>query len=125
MSIRVTEPVKWDLDVLYTNSRTSIKPPVIVKHKEEDDNFVSLSRGPITLCADSKMGKDANSAFSFEKENGVIKYQKLDDLGIYDGLLCNLKCEFSDECGNKFTLIDYASAGKDWTTDIAAWLPTK
>ena len=125
MSIRVTEPVKWDLDVLYTNSRTSIKPPVIVKHKEEDDDFVSLSRGPITLCADSKMGKDANSAFSFEKENGVIKYQKLDDLGIYDGLLCNLKCEFSDECGNKFTLIDYASAGKDWVTDIAAWLPTR
>ncbi len=125
MSIRVTEPVKWDIDVLYTNSRTSIKPPVTVKHKDEDDSFISLSRGPITLCADSKMGKDANEAFSFEKENEIIKYKISSDCTIYGGRTCTLKCEFTDKNEKSFELIDYASAGKDWETDIAAWLPTK
>ncbi len=123
MSIRTTDPVKWDTDVIYTNTRTRIRPPVIVKHKDEDDNFVSLARGPITLCADSKMGKDANTVFSFETENGEIKYKKCSDNNIYGGLSCNIKCEFTDEDGSSFTLIDYASAGKDWDTDIAAWLP--
>lgn len=125
MSIRVTEPVVWDTDVLYTNTRTRIRPPVIVKHRPEDDDFISLSRGPITLCADSKMGKDANEKFDFKTEDGNIVCEKCSDRDIYDGKLCTVKCKFDSADGESFTLIDYASAGKDWETDIAAWLPTK
>ena len=123
MSIRVTTPVVWDVDVLYTANRTRIRPPVIVKHCPEDDDYVSLSRGPITLCADSKMGKDANEEFTFETDGGNIICDKCPDRDIYDGRSCTVKCEFTDKNGQKFHLIDYASAGKDWDTDIAAWLP--
>lgn len=123
MSIRVTDPVVWDIDVLYTNTRTRVRPPVIVKHREEDDNYISLARGPITLCADSKMGKDANEEFTFKTENGKMICKTCSDREIYGGRHCTVKCEFEDAEGNPFVLIDYASAGKDWDTDIAAWLP--
>jgi hypothetical protein len=32
---------------------------------------------------------------------------------------------FKDKNGNDIKLIDYASAGKDWKTTVAAWLRTK
>jgi DUF1680 family protein len=114
MSIRETLPEKWDLDVLYINTCGTRKPPVAVRHYDEDDNFISLSRGPITLAADSSLGKDANSKYSFKN---------------YDYCICEdekytLKLEFTDENGEKFYLVDYQSAGKDWESEIAAWLPT-
>ena len=114
MSIRTTLPEKWDLDVLYINTCTTRKPPVPVRHYPEDDNYISLSRGPITLAADSSLGKDANSAFSFKNYD----YNLVPDENSI------VKCEFTAADGEKFCLIDYQSAGKDWESDIAAWLPT-
>jgi hypothetical protein len=32
---------------------------------------------------------------------------------------------FADKNGNAFYLVDYSSAGKDWKSDIAAWLRTE
>ena len=113
MSIRETLPEKWDLDVLYINTCGTRKPPVPVRHYPEDDNFISLSRGPITLAADSSLGKDAGSTFSFKN----LDYKVCEDENH------TLKLEFTDENGEKFYLIDYQSAGKDWESDIAAWLP--
>ena len=113
MLIRTTLPEKWDLDVLYINTCGTRKPPVPVRHYPEDDNFISLSRGPITLAADSSLGKDANSIFSFKN----LEYRVCEDENH------TLKLEFTDENGEKFYLIDYQSAGKDWESDIAAWLP--
>ena len=69
------------------------------------------------------MGKDANEEFTFKTEDGKIICDKCPDGDIYDSRSCSVKCEFTDEGGKKFHLIDYASAGKDWDTDIAAWLP--
>ncbi len=123
MSIRTTSPITWDTDVLYINTVRKIKPPLVVKHLPEDDYYISLARGPLTLCADSKMGKDARSEFTFAEKDGVIDCKKCPDTDIYDGKSCTLKCEFTDENGESFTLIDYASAGRDWDTYIAAWLP--
>ncbi len=113
MSIRTTLPEKWDLDVLYINTCGTRKPPVPVRHYPEDDSFISLSRGPITLAADSSLGKDANSTFSFKN----LEYEVCEDDKY------TLKLEFTAEDGEKFYLIDYRSAGKDWQSDIAAWLP--
>lgn len=114
MSIRETLPEKWDLDVLYINTCGTMRPPVPVRHYDEDDNYICLSRGPITLAADSSLGKDAKSKFTFENK---FTCRLIDDENSI------VKCEFTDELGKKFCLIDYQSAGKDWESDIAAWLP--
>lgn len=115
MSIRTTLPEKWDLDVLYIDTCGTRKPPVPVRHYPEDDNYISLSRGPITLAADSSLGKDAKSTFSFKN----LDYKVCEDENY------TLKLEFTAENGEKFYLIDYQSAGKDWQSDIAAWLPVR
>ena len=76
-------------------------------------------RGPITLAADSRMGKSADSNFSLPKG------AKLVDGGITAGVPCLLKMEIEPTSGEPYTLVDYASAGRDWETLIAAWLPTE
>jgi len=38
---------------------------------------------------------------------------------------CTVKMTFTPENGESYTLVDYASAGKDWQSAIAAWLPTR
>ncbi len=129
MRIRVTEPIRWDTDVIYTDM-SNLKPgshvasAMTVTHSDKDDQYVSLSRGPLTLAADSRMGKAASSAFSFQKKDGDITCRVCDDREIVDGKNCLVKCEFTSETGEVFHLIDYASAGRDWETEIAAWLPT-
>ena len=56
---------------------------------------------------------------TFAKENGELVYteNKSDDSMV--------SLTFVDSDGNKFTLKDYASVGKDWETLITAWMPTK
>lgn len=125
MSIRETLPITWDIDALYTKCSGTVKPPILVKHKEEEDRYISLARGPLVLAADSRLGKDAFSEFSFKRENGAIEYRVCEDKGFADGENAVLKCEFTGEDGTPFFLINYSSAGKDWKTPIAAWLPTK
>lgn len=117
MSIRETLPESWDLDVLYINTCGTMRPPVAVRHKEEDDRYISLSRGPLTLAADSRLGKDARSCFSFERKGKKPACRIAEDENYL------LKCEFTSEDGDKFFLVDYQSAGKDWESEIAAWLP--
>ncbi len=125
MKIRETLPESWDSDILFINTVYEINPPVEVKHRKEDDNYISLARGPLVLAADSRLGKDARSAFSFKRANGEIESKICADTAFADGEHALLKCEFTAENGERFFLIDYASAGRDWKTDIAAWLPTK
>ncbi len=122
MTIRETLPEKWDLDVLYIDTCGTMRPPVAVRHYDEDDNYISLARGPLTLASDSRLGRDAKSKFSFERNKNKIVCRVLDDKSV-GGDTCTVKCEFTSEDGESFCLIDYASAGKDWESDIAAWLP--
>lgn len=127
MRIRVTEPIKWDTDVIYTDM-SNLKPgshvatAMTVAHSNADDRYLSLSRGPLTLAADSRMGKDAGSVFSFKRQDGAIPCRICEDRQIVSGNSCLVKCEFVSETGERFYLIDYASAGRDWDTVIAAWL---
>jgi hypothetical protein len=99
--------------------------PVTVTHKLEEDDYISLARGPLVLGADSRMGKSAQSAFSFKTAAGEIDYRVTDDKEIVPGSPCLVNLEFESESGETFRLVDYASAGRDWETVIAAWLPTK
>lgn len=125
MKLRTILPKKWDKDVVYTDcsqcsSICHIALPEEVEHKEEEDNYISLMRGPLTLAADSRSGKDASSVFDFEPIGELCE-----DKEIIPGVPCLLKMRFKERNGETFYLVDYGSAGLDWETEIAAWLPTK
>ena len=124
MSIRKQLPKSWDTDVVYTDTSGSsggyhYATAKTIYHKPEYDDYVALFRGPITLAADSSLGKSAESVFDFREKDGEIEHTVLDT---DDSVI---KLSFTSENGEKFNLIDYSSAGKDWRTTIAAWLPTK
>lgn len=123
MEIKATYPETWVEDVIHTYMKvvdgTYTSSPQTVYHNDDDDNYVSLSRGPLTLAVDSRMGKPADSEFDFDI-NGTV----CDDKEIVAGVPCLLKIKFTDKDGKDFYLIDYSSAGKDWKTEIAAWLKT-
>lgn len=123
MSICTHRPETWDEDVVYIDmsGNTAFSHCATAKkvyHKEEDDKFISLSRGPITLAADSRMGRDVSSVFDFEPIGKM-----LENCEIVEEVPCMLKVEFVDRQGKKIHLVDYASAGQDWESKIAAWLP--
>ncbi len=61
-----------------------------------------------------------DSVFDFEPAGELCT-----DREIIDGVPCLLKMRFADKNGDEFYLVDYSSAGKDWNTEIAAWLKTK
>ena len=122
MALRTIRPINWDEDVVYTDMTGSaggwhFANAITVKHKPEYDDYIALFRGPITLAADSRLGKAANSIFTFSADDGKIKYKNEER----DGAMISLAFEGDD--GESFSLIDYSSAGKDWKSMIAAWLP--
>lgn len=122
MPVRLHTPVHWEEDVVYTDITKDVGAyravlPVSVKHEEAEDRFVAVTRGPLTLAADSRTGKRADSVFDVKP----VAVKKENDLSFP----CLLNMEFTDGEGKPFTLVDYASAGRDWESTIAAWLPTK
>jgi len=124
MPVRAQYPETWDEDIVYTGPFSNAKyihgaGPLKVCHKKEEDDYICLMRGPITLAADSRMGRNADSVFDFEPVGELCA-----DKEIVPGVECMVKMAFTDRNGEKFHLVDYASAGRDWETIIAAWLPT-
>ena len=125
MVIRTQLPEVWTDAVIYTDM-SNLKPgnhtaaAVTVHHDPKDDNYIALFRGPLTLAADSRTGKDADSVFDFEPIGTICE-----DPTIAEGVPCMLKVKFTDNAGEDFYLVDYASAGRDWETLMAAWLRTK
>ncbi|MBR4863311.1 MAG: glycoside hydrolase family 127 protein [Oscillospiraceae bacterium] len=122
MIVKAVMPESWTVDTIWVNRKNapagwSSTGPQEVFHQPEEDDFVAFTRGPLTLCADSKMGKDADSVFD-PILPPVAKVLPGDEDSI-------LRVSMQGNAGEEFTLVDYASAGKDWKTDIAAWLRTK
>lgn len=109
MEIRTQHPQKWEKATVY------IPKEETVYHTPEEEDFVALSRGPITLAAEDSPEKKANAVFDFEHA-GEICEKDPDRL---------LKMRFLDRGGKVFYLYDYASSGKDWQKEIAPWLRTK
>ncbi len=125
MNLRTQLPMAWEKEVVYTDTSKIIDgnfvaSPATVYHDPDDDHYIALMRGPITLAADSRSGKKANSVFDFEPQGEFCE-----DKEIAKGIPCLLKMRFVDKNGEEFYLVDYSSAGKDWQTEIAAWLRTK
>jgi len=116
-------PEYWEEDLIYTDMSKNTPShhsaeAMKVYHNDSDDHYIAVTKGPLTLAADSRTGKSAASAFSISRNWTVCENQ------IIDGVPCLLKLRFVDEKGEIFYLMDYASAGRDWETEIAAWLPT-
>lgn len=128
MQLRTIKPEQWDTDIVYTDRSLTTKEaylagPMAVTHKAEDDAYVCLMRGPITLAADSRLGKAADSVFTFATENGTPIYRLSDDTPTLGNTDVLVHCAFKDEGGEEFSLIDYGAAGRDWSSTVAAWLP--
>ena len=128
MSLRVIKPIVWDTDVVYTDRSITTATGYgagrkEIKHLPEDDLYVCLMRGPVTLAADSRMGKAADSKFTFQYENGAPVYTLSEQNEIAEGKKCLVHCLMKDENGDAFSLVDYGSAGRDWRSVITAWLP--
>ena len=123
MSPIIHYPRTWDDDVVYTDMSELIDSyytaaPITVRHNDSDDNYFAVTRGPLTLGADSRTGKALSSGFSISGEG------EISDNVIEDDVPCLLKMKFTAEDGEEFYLVDYAHAGRDWKSEIAAWLPT-
>ena len=128
LSLRVIKPIVWDTDVVYTDRSVTTATgygagPMEIKHLPEDDLYVCLMRGPVTLAADSRMGKAADSKFTFQCENGAPVYTLSEKNEVVEGKKCLVHCVMKDENGEDFSLIDYGSAGRDWRSKITAWMP--
>lgn len=124
MPIKHHFPEHWEKDLVYTDTSRNTPSfhaagPMEVYHKEEDDCFIAVTRGPLTLAADSRTGKSARSVFTVPHNAEICENR------ITDGVPCLVKLKFSPEGQEPFYLVDYAHAGRDWDTVIAAWLPTK
>jgi len=127
MQVEAVYPETWTEDVIWTNRKNapagwSSTGPQPVIHQPEDDDFVAFTRGPITLCADSRLGKAADSIFS-----PILppKWEISADTDIATGDPCLVKCNLQSTDGSCIKLVDYASAGRDWKMTIAAWLQLK
>ena len=125
MSAKLHFPETWGEDVIYTDMSNMIASyhaaaPKKVCHAASDDNYFAVTRGPIVLAADSRTGKSADSLFSLPTGDGVLCENE-----IKAGVPCLIKLKFTDAAGEDFYLVDYAHAGRDWETVIAAWLPKK
>ncbi len=125
MPVRMHFPEHWEQDVIYTDMSKKVPgyahaaSAMEVFHQPEEDNYVAYTRGPITLAADGRTGKAANSVFC------PTCSAALADNEIAPGVPCLLKMTFTPENGESYALVDYASAGQDWETEIAAWLPSR
>ena len=124
MTLKLHYPERWDEDVIYTD--TSRNPayyftadPVVVHHNDSEDAYYAITRGPLVLAADSRMGRDVKKPFPICASATECEDRALGDTE------CMLKLRFTAPDGEQFCLVDYSSAGKDWDADMAAWLPTK
>ncbi len=124
MPIKLHFPEYWEEDVIYTDMTQSPAGyhragPVKVNHNETDDHYFAVTKGPLTLAADSRTGKPADSIFSPSRQITICENQ------IINQVPCLLKLKFEPSDDEPFYLVDYASAGRDWETLISAWLPTQ
>lgn len=127
MPVKEVHPITWDEDVIWTNRKNapagwSSTGPAQVFHDPADDHFIAFTRGPVVLCADSRTGKAADSEFSPllpPVANSAAGKE------IISGEPCLVRCQLESSDGDPINLVDYASAGRDWNTTIAVWLPTK
>ena len=125
MAVRIVRPISWDTDVVlgkWGDDRGWMTTmPVTVTHIPEFDKYVALLRGPLVLAMDERI-TECNK-FNLRIENDTVECDPSDEREIVQGEPCIFRCTVPDEKCGRVTLVDYGSAGKDWKSIIAAWLP--
>ncbi len=122
LPFKLHQPKRWEKDTIYyADPYEPAIFPLEVHQEEKDKNYIAITKGPITLGADSRLGRSADAVFDPALESGKPICERVDPQG-FD---CNVMYTFKDMNGEDIRLVDYASAGKDWKSPIAAWLPTK
>ena len=92
-----------------------------VYQQPEELDYVCLQRGPIVFALDSALGIPADASLDLCLDCAEISDgndERVKAIGINPSIICRV----TDKQYGTVTLIDYASAGKDWNTEIAAWL---
>lgn len=119
MPIVSHRPEKWGEDVLWHAEYYS---GVICEKKavqdEKDLDYICFTRGPVVLALDYGKETEADPAVALDErcvENAVISTSYLHDV----------ICRITDKNGKEITLVDYGSAGRDWKSKIAAWIPAE
>ncbi len=85
-------------------------------------NHIALLKGPIVLARDERFSDGIHTPCSPQTDdNGYVIYKKSDNADFY----CNVEYTITNNDGSSFSVVDYCSAGKDWKSNIEAWLPTK
>ena len=125
MPLRVLRPLAWERDTVYNKvdwtspGKFAEVTATEVEHTPEEDRYFAVLRGPLTMAADSRTGKAADSLFSLPAD------AELEPCEITAGVPCLVRLRITPKAGEPYSLVDYASAGRDWKTMIAAWLPTE
>ena len=124
LSLRCEHPIPWDTETLYINTSQSgngwhCATAETVHHRPEEDNYVAVLSGPLVLGADGRFGKSPSTAFfvpmSEDRPQGERSASPIP----------TRVCYAFGEGENAFLLGDYASLGRDWKSEITAWLPTE
>lgn len=123
MQIRTQYPQNWGEDQLYVEYERPAYRPIqtTVYQQPEELDYVCLQRGPIVFALDSALGIPADAALALELDRAEISDgndERVKKVGINPSIICRV----TDKQYGSVTLIDYASAGKDWNTEIAAWI---
>ena len=80
----------------------------------------AFRRGPIVLAQDNRLGIDVSGSVDYDVTNDYVDAAVTDDAP-YKNMVA-VTVPLRD--GSRMTLTDYASAGKDGQSIIAAWLPS-
>ena len=127
MSVHAVRPLEWDKAVLFVErdpeNRKKMMPSV-ERFDPKQQNFICLTRGPLVLAADDRLGKPADSVF-----RPVVREDDTVAGTVYEASIPGIDpmvlMKFYDLNGAEFSLVDYQSAGKDWKSNMAAWLRTE
>ena len=119
-------PISYGKQILM-NKFIPGKNYVIPTFDEEDvkaRKHIALRRGPIMLAQDSSLGYDLDAPIDVKvNPDGFVDTAVLEDEEKDQENIIMAKIPLKNN--KSITLVDYASAGKNWTDEIAVWLLTK
>ena len=125
MRTEAVRPIPYGHDILMTHIDwyQDYVTPVYDEEDPKAKNHVALRRGPLVLAADSQFGYDVGGVFDIAvSEAGYVETEFPEkEQASYPNIV---ELEVPLKNGERFRVIDYASAGKLWNgkSRLAAWI---
>ncbi len=119
MRTRVLRPLTWDRDVI-RNGKTVIE----VRHKEQDDRYFALARGPLVFCREAEIpGNQFDPVVPVCNSDGYTEARLLSPDAVPFDSVAVLEVPLED--GSAMTVADFSSVGKTWNEDsmYEVWIP--